>query len=493
MKPMTLVGMLIGVAIAARADAATPSTQPDVRPNILLAIADDWSWPHAGVYGDKVVKTPTFDRVAREGLLFSRAFCAAPSCTPSRAAILTGQAPHRLEAGGNLHGTLPAKFAVYPDLLEASGYVVGHMGKGWAPGVLGDRKRNPAGPPFKSFEAFLKTVPVGKPFCFWYGSRDPHRPYIQGQGAESGMKAAEVVVPPFLPDAPEVRGDILDYYFAVQRYDHDTGEILKQIESAGRLDNTLVVMTSDNGMPFPRAKTNLYDSGSHMPLAIRWPAKIKAGRKTDAQVSLTDLCPTFVEAAGLKVSSDMTGKSFFAEATGEAKTDREAVFIERERHANVRKGDLGYPVRAIRTGDFLYLRNLRPDLEPAGDPEMWKAVGPYGDIDSGPSKDLILLHKDAAVIADFFQLACGHRPAEELYDLAKDPGQLHNVAEYPEYIAAKKTLRGQLDGWMQTTADPRAIMGGAYEGFDHYPYFGDRKPMPTSLPAAVPARKLPAP
>ena len=489
MTPVQII-LLIATSILSNSLSAKPPA-PDPRPNILLAIADDWSYPHAGVYGDKVVKTPTFDRVAREGILFSRAFCASPSCSPSRASILTGQAPHRLEDGGNLWGTLPAKFAVYPDLLEASGYVVGHMGKGWAPGYLGDRTRNPAGPGFKSFEAFLKTVPPGKPFCFWYGSRDPHRPYRRGQGAESGMKPQDVVVPPFLPDAPEVRGDILDYYFAVQRYDHDTGEILKQIEAAGQLDNTLVVMTSDNGMPFPRAKTNLYDSGSHMPLAIRWPAKLKAGQTLDDLISLTDLAPTFLEIAGLPIPSDMTGRSFAPQMLGE-KSDkpREALFIERERHANVRKGDLSYPVRAIRTDSFMYLRNLRPDLAPAGDPEMWKSVGPFGDIDSGPSKDLILNHRDTAAIADFFQLACGLRPPEELYDLQKDPAQLHNVIDYPEYAAARKSLRAQLDTWMQSTADPRATAGGAYDAFDKYKYTGDAKPMPASLPATQPARRF---
>jgi N-sulfoglucosamine sulfohydrolase len=197
----------------------------DARPNIVFALADDWSFPNAGVYGDKVVKTPTFDRLAKEGVLFRNCFCASPSCTPARGAILTGQAVHRLESGANLWSILPAKFQTYPDVLEKAGYVVGYQGKGWAPGDLGERTRNPAGPQFKNFAAFMKTVPAGKPFCYWYGSHDPHRPYKKGQGAESGMKPEDVTVPAFLPDTPDVRGDILDYYFAVQRYDRDTGEI----------------------------------------------------------------------------------------------------------------------------------------------------------------------------------------------------------------------------------------------------------------------------
>src|SRR2546425_2265622 len=186
----------------------------DSRPNILYCLADDWSWPHAGVYQDKVVRTPTFDRVAREGMLFNYCFSAAPSCTPSRAAMLTGQYPHRLEQGSCLWGFLPKKFPVYPDLLEKSGYVVGCMGKGWGPGNFqaGGFTRNPAGPTFQSFDNFLKTVPEGKPFCFWFGSHDPHRPYRAGSGAESGLTTDKVVVPPFWPDNEISRNDILDYY-----------------------------------------------------------------------------------------------------------------------------------------------------------------------------------------------------------------------------------------------------------------------------------------
>src|SRR5262249_43976055 len=226
-----VTGAIIGKFSARRANAKLQSPS---RPNILFILADDWSYPHAGVYGDKVVKTPNFDRVAREGALFTNAYCAAASCTPSRASILTGRAVHQLEEGGNLWGFLPGKFDVYPDLLEQSGYVVGYTRKGWGPGKFeaGGRKRNPAGPEFKSFDEFFKQVPKDKPFCFWFGSNDPHRPYDKGAGAKTGMKAENVVVPSFLPDTPEVRDDILDYYFEVERMDRDAGAIIKALEAA---------------------------------------------------------------------------------------------------------------------------------------------------------------------------------------------------------------------------------------------------------------------
>src|SRR5215216_2133933 len=159
MRLRTMLLLLVGVAgLAARGQ--------DARPNIIFAIADDWGYPHAGAYGYKAARTPTFDRLAKEGMLFTRAYCAAPSCTPSRASILTGQAPHRLEEGGNLSGS---------------------MRKGWGPGKLVDRPHDPAGKKFRSFDAFMKTVPEGKPFCFWFGSPDPHRPYERAFTEKSGI------------------------------------------------------------------------------------------------------------------------------------------------------------------------------------------------------------------------------------------------------------------------------------------------------------------
>jgi uncharacterized sulfatase len=226
-------------------------------------------------------------------------------------------------------------------------------------------------------------------------------------------------------------------------------------------------------MPFPRAKANLYDSGTHMPLAIRWPARIPKGRTIAAFVSHADLAPTFLEASGLKPLPEMTGRSLLDLLLGRASADdpaRRAVFLERERHANVRKGDLSYPSRAIRTAQFLYIRNLRPDRWPAGDPEMYRAVGPFGDVDPSPTKDLILDRRDDPAIAPFFRLAFAHRGAEELYDLADDPEETRNVADQPEYARAKAELRAALDRWMTQTADPRAT--GDDDRFDRYPYVG---------------------
>lgn len=451
------------------ARAATP-------PNILLAIADDWSWPHAGAYGDRVVKTPAFDRLAREGALFPLAFTAAPSCTPARAALLTGQVPHRLEEGAVLWGFLPQRIQVYPDLLEQAGYHVGFTRKGWGPGRIepGGRSRNPAGPHFGDFEAFLRARRAGQPFCFWFGSQDPHRPYDKGSGRAAGVDPAAIEMPAFLPDTPEVRSDIADYYAEVQRFDREVGALLATLEALGELDRTLVVVTSDNGMPFPRAKATVYDGGARVPLALRWPGRVKAGLVADGLVSTMDLAATFLEAAGRPVPPAMNARSLLGLAAGGGAPGRDAVFIERERHANVRRGDLSYPVRAIRTRDFLYIRNLRPDRWPAGDPEIWMSVGPFGDIDGGPAKSLLLERRSDPVLGRFFALATARRPPEELYDLRRDPAQLTNVAADPRYGARKARLRQQLDAWRERTADPRVIRDD--DTFDRYPYYGAPAP-----------------
>jgi N-sulfoglucosamine sulfohydrolase len=465
------------------AKAQSPSDRKR-RPNILFCLADDWSWPHASIAGEKVIQTPTFDRVAREGVLFPNAFVTAPSCTPSRGSIVTGQWHWRLEEGGNLWSTLPAKFAVYPDLLEKAGYHVGVTRKGWGPGQPepGGRTRNPAGPSYKDFNAFLAARPKDAPFCFWFGSNDPHRPYEWQSGVKSGMKWEDVKVPACLPDNETVRQDLCDYYFEVQRFDREVGEMLKVLEEKGELDNTLIVMSGDNGLPFPRCKSNLYDGGTNVPLAVRWPVQIKGGRTVEDFVSLQDLAPTFLETAGLRPSVEMTGRSLLgllaSDKSGRLDPARDHVLTGKERHAWVRKGGLGYPCRAIRTYDYLYIRNFKPDRWPAGDPagggEPYHAGWVYGDIDDSPTKAWLIEHRDDPGVKRRFDLAVAKRPAEELYDLRKDPDQLSNVADDLSYAQAKKDLAARLMVELKATDDPRAF--GRGDAFDGYPYYGGPQP-----------------
>lgn len=450
-----LAAMAVLLCGAVRAAEAPPAANQ--RPNILFAIADDWGYPHAGAYGYAAAKTPTFDKLAKEGALFTRGFSAAPSCTASRNSIMTGQAPHRLGVGVNLWSDLPTKYPTYADLLEKAGYKTGKMRKAFGPGKLSDRPHDPAGPNYRSFAEFMKDVPAGAPFCFWFGSSDPHRGYVREFGKASGIDPAKVVVPPYLPDTPEVRADIVDYLAEVQRFDKELGEALALLDEKGLANNTIVVVTGDNGWPFPRSKANLYDSGTRQPLAVRWPAKVKPGLVIDRLTVLTDFAPTFLEAAGLPVPKDMTGRSVLPALLGTPGAAMpDAVFPERERHANCREGKLAYPMRAVRTEKYLYIRNFFPDRWPAGDPKGPGQQGDFGDIDAGPTKAQVLAGRNDPAGAKLFELACGKRPAEELYDVTADPHNLTNLAADPAHAEARKAMAARLDAWMKQTGDFRA-------------------------------------
>ena len=432
--------------------------QPAVsRPNILFAISDDQSFAHTGASGDPVVRTPAFDRISAEGVRFEHAFCNSPSCTPSRGAILTGQECYRLEEGVNLWSSLPAKFVTYPDLLEAAGYHIGFTRKGWSPGSLeaGGRSRNPAGPRYDDFQTFYEANPPGAPFCFWFGSSDPHRAYEKGSGIASGLRPEDVVVPPFLPDDPEVRSDILDYFFEIERFDRELGEILSYLEERGQLENTMVIVTSDNGMPFPRAKADLYDYGARVPLAMRWPESVPGGRVVTDFASLVDIAPTILEAAGVEIPEDMTGRSLLdllkSGEDGRVDSTRDHVILARERHTPWREGRVGYPMRAIRTDQYLYIRNIEPDRWPAGDPPI------LGEVDPSPTKDLMRARKDDPDFRRYYEAAFSKRPGEELYELGLDPGQMKNVGDEAAHAEIKSALAAKLDQHLLETSDPRAL------------------------------------
>ena len=473
----TIMGAGHSAPIRLQSSEADGQDQAEGRPNILFCIADDWGWPHAGALGDSVVQTPAFDRLAREGVLFPHAYVSSPSCTPSRNAILTGQWHWRLKEGANLWSTLAPETNVYPKLLGAAGYHVGHWRKSWGPGRLKGWDGHPAGPSYKKgFEEFLEAKPEGAPFCFWLGASDPHRPYRLGSGAESGLVREEIDLFPFFPDCEEVRGDVADYYFEVGRFDQDVARAIALLEKSGELDNTLIVMTGDHGMPFPRCKGNVYDSGARVPLAVRWGDRVKGGQVLEDFVSLTDLAPSFLSAAGLEIPSSMTGNDLLARLQGGNKASRSFVLIGRERHTQAQEQPSrgGYPVRALRNREFLYVRNYEPDRWPAGTPHHERAYmknGWLGDCDNGPTKLVIAARapKDP-IYGESYRLCFAKRPGEELYDLQADPHQLVNLAANPEYAEMKTKLAAQLLAELKASGDPRVI-GGA-QAFDEYPYYG---------------------
>ena len=448
---------------------------PDGRPNILFCLADDWGWPHAGAYGDPVVRTPAFDRIAAEGALFHQVFVSSPSCTPSRNAILTGQQFYRLGEGGNLWSTLDLRHPTFVRLLAESGYETGHWRKSWGPGdyTTGGYLEHPCGPE-STFEAFMENRDPARPFCFWLGTLDPHRGYETGSGAASGMDLDAVPVPPFFPDTPAVRGDLADYYFEVQRWDSDVGQALRILEETGQLDNTVIIMTGDNGIPFPRCKGNLYDRGVRAPFAMRWGDRISPGTVVRDLASFTDIAPTFLEAAGLPVPESMTGQSLLPlvlnEAPAAALGARDFVVYGRERHVPAQGAPSmdGYPSRAIRTDEWLLILNLEPDRWPAGVPAgATYSMDRFADCDEGPTKAEITALGDQNLL---YQLSFGKRPAVELYLPAEDPFQTSNLAGKAEYAHVEEDLRRQLEAYLESTADPRFT--GAPVRFDDYPYVG---------------------
>ncbi|MFV1965362.1 MAG: sulfatase, partial [Pirellulaceae bacterium] len=518
---MFLLGyaLCVSVAISAERSGNAPS---DARPNILFAFADDWG-RYASAYAQRepggpsdIMKTPNFDRVAEQGVLFTNAFVNAPSCTPCRSSILSGQYFWRTGLGAILQGAIwDDSIPSYPLILRDAGYHIGHTYKVWSPGTPRDApyggrpyayvrrgghlngysqfvsgksdhqaaKQQVMDEVLGNFRDFLADRD-DRPFCYWFGPTNTHRKWTQGSGKNLwGLDPDDLKgkLPSYLPDVPIVREDFCDYLGEAQAFDASLGVLLDELERRGELDRTLVVVSGDHGIPgFPRGKCNLYDLGVGVALAIRWPSRVPAGRVVDDFVCLPDLAPTFLEAAGLTPLDVMTGRSLMevlsSEKSGIVDPSRDHVIVGRERHvAAARHGHLPYPQRAIRTKDFLYIRNFQPDRWPMGiAPGFGLPEGPqpsyervkedtfaaFADLDASPTKAWILAHQEDPGMEPCVDFAFGRRPAEELYDVRKDPFHMKNVAADPDYASAKKQVSTRLLATLRETGDPRVIGDG---------------------------------
>jgi N-sulfoglucosamine sulfohydrolase len=472
------------VSLTTHSASAAPA---NAKPNILFIIFDDWGWRDAGAYGSTWVKTPNFDRVAREGILFKNAFTSNPKCSPCRASILTGRNTWQLKEAVSHGGYFPEGFEVYPGLLEKAGYSVGLTGKGWGPGdfkTLAKFTRNPAGPSFdqhtttppasgigrndyaKNFEAFLAQRPKDKPFSFWMGFQEPHRAYELHSGVRLGKNLKDVKVPSYFPDTPVVRGDLADYAVEVEYADAYIGRALAALEGVGELENTLIIITSDHGMPFPYVKGQIHEDAFHLPMAARWGKVIKPGRVIEDFVNVRDLAPTYLEMAGLKPHAQMTGKSlmnlFRSDKSGWVDKSRDVMLAGKERHDIGRPNDLGYPVRALRTKDYLYVHNFHPDRWPAGNPET-----DFGNCDPSPTKELLKF-----LGGHYYDLSFGKRQPDELYDLRVDPYGVNNLAHDLFHRDIVEQMRYQMMSLLKDEGDPRALGQAAI--FDTYQYLGGR-------------------
>ncbi len=490
------------------------------RPNIVFCFADDWG-RYASCYAkvdgrpgiNDVIRTPNIDRIAGEGVLFRNAFVTAPSCTPCRSSLLSGQYFFRTHLGAILNGAKwDSAIPTYPLLLRDAGYHIGKSHKVWSPGTPADapyggqkhayekagRRFNnfsenatemvKAGATFAlakeklleevrgNFQAFLADRKGDQPFCYWFGPTLTHRAYEKHSGVNLwGIRPDDLKgkLPPFLPDVPEVRDDIADYMGECQAWDAGVGVLIAELERRGELDRTLFVISGDHGMPgVPMGKCNLVDHGTHVALIVRGPG-IKAGRVVDDFVNLMDLAPTFLELGAVRPPDVMTGKSLLPvlreEGSGQVDPARTWVVTGRERHVgSARAGNLPYPHRALRTKDFLYIRNFAPDRWPMGSPkfsaradlptyaEIEKSTyAVFADMDASPTKAWVVHHFDDPQYKWVYDLTFGQRPAEELYDLAKDPDQIRNVAAEAAYAATVARLSAQLLATLKEAGDPR--------------------------------------
>ena len=463
------------------------------RPNLLLMISDDQSFPHASAYGSKMVSTPNFDKIANQGVLFTNAFCAAPGCSPSRAAFLTGRNIWQIEHAGTHASSFHKKYLTFMDLLNESGYHTGHTGKGWGPGNYADggRENNPAGPVYASknknyaegFSKFIKSKPKGSPFAFWFGSKDPHRSFEKGSGQKAGKTLDQAEVPTFLPDTSVIRDDLLDYALEIERFDKDCGKMLEVLEKNTLNNDTIIIITSDNGMAFPYAKANCTEYGIHMPLAISWKSKIPTNQTYEQLVSFIDITATIHEAMSIKAPKKfpLMGKSFLnviSEGGIPTTNNNSQIFAGRERHSSSRYNSLGYPQRCIRTDNFLFIKNFRPERWPAGPGQKFSGkpgslLGPehggYHDIDACPSLDFMIAQQKDPKIAKYFHLAVNKRSKEQLFNIQKDPGCLKDLANDPDHLMIRNKLSQQLTDYLNKTNDPRALNGGdIFETYKRY-------------------------
>lgn len=494
------------------------------QPNVLFVINDDQTYLHTGFAGSRFIHTPGFDRVAANGVYFSNCYAGSPGSAPSRSSLVTGRHHWQNEQSGQHASSWMKKYVPFVDLLTANGYHSGFTGKGVGPFQYARngqdtlwRKDNAAGRAFnkhtytdgdpsdprtakniskvnyyENFRDFMQQRKPGQPFYFWYGANEPHRPYEKDAWKRNGKKTEDVDVPGFLPDSEDIRGDLLDYAVEIEWADAHLVRMLNYLDSIGELDHTIVIVTADNGMPFPRAKANCYEYGVHVPLAVLYPDGFPGGRRVDDPVSFIDLAPTLLEMTGIRADGmqPISGQSIVpilrSEKEGVVDETKRYVFSGRERHSSSRWHNLGYPQRAIRSSDYLFIWNMKPERWPAGAPQAIneKNGAPYPmygiddkgvhhpewaftDVDAAPSKSFLIEHYQHPAIRPYFDLAFGKRPEFELYHVVNDPSCLRNLSGNAGYTAVENEMKSALLRELERTGDPR-VTGPDKEIFDSY-------------------------
>ncbi|MEC3908235.1 sulfatase [Tamlana sp. 2201CG12-4] len=506
------------LVVGCKSESNKKNEETSKRPNILFAISDDQSYLHTSFAGSNFVKTPAFDRVAREGMYFSNCYAGSPGCAPSRSALITGRHHWQNEQSGQHYCSWMTKHVPFVDELKDNGYAVGRTGKGVDPFQYARngkdslwRKENAAGPDytpvtyknkeelpakgistnnyFENFKYFMQEVREDKPFFFWYGGHEPHRVYEEGSWKKRNKDLKDVDVPEFFPDNNTIRGDLADYAVEIEWFDLHLEKILDYLDEIGELDNTIVIVTADNGMPFPRAKASAYDYGIHVPLAIRYPDKIKKGTVKHTPVGFVDFAPTILEATSTipKKMLPITGKSIWNFLQTSDEDLNRAVYTGRERHTTARYKNWGYPQRSIRQGDYLLVWNMKPERWPVGAPQRFSrkdttVLQPmyglnkqgkfvYGEIfrdaAPSPSRTFLIENHNSPEHEAYFKLAFDKRPEFELFNLKEDPGCIRNLSGQSKYEGIAKNLKETLVQELKLTKDPR-VVGPDHDIFDSY-------------------------
>jgi N-sulfoglucosamine sulfohydrolase len=428
-----------GIALSASAVAQQPV------PNFIIFIADDVSWDDLGCYGNPVVKTPNIDRLAQEGLKFTNAFLTASSSSPSRCSIISGRYPHS-NGAAELHTPLPEDEVPFPLLLRQNRYYTAQAGK-WhfGPSVHRAFDRHTDGNGYKdgnggedNWVRFTRERPKDKPFFFWFASHDAHRAW----GADTFRithDPLKVIIPPYFADTPETRQDIASYYNEIARFDFHIGKVREELERQGALDNTVIIVMADNGRPFPRCKTRVYDSGMKTPFIVFWPAGIRnKGKTTNSLISAVDIAPSVLDLAGIEPPGRYQGKSIKPVLNDPSAEIRNAVYSEHNWH------DYEAYERMVRTKDFLYVSNSRPNLT---------NCGPADSKQSATQASLNLLRDQGSLSPAQADIFISPRPADELYDVKSDPEQFLNLASVPGYSEKLIELKSMLSRWQSDTGD----------------------------------------
>ena len=447
---------LMSLSLFSSCTSDTNKTNPK-QPNIVFIIGDDVGCYDLGCYGNDGIKTPFIDRMASEGIRFNNTFLTTSSCSPSRVSIITGRYPHNTGAC-ELHSPLPANQILFPEILKKSGYYTAQAGKwhfGTTPVIHSKSEFDQLGPAVRAFDRIsvigeengdggedmwietLRERPKNKPFFIWFAAYDSHRTW--GADNFSVQNSPDKVwVPDFLFDGKETRKDLTSYYNEISRLDYYVGAVEEELERQGIAENTIIIFTSDNGRPFPRSKTRVYDSGMKTPLIIKWPASIRKNITTDALVSIIDLAPTLLELAGIKPGETFQGHSFATLFDSPEKEFRNYVFSEHNWH------DYESYERQVRTKKYMYIINKRPQFD---------AWGPADAVVSPSMKELYDASKNNSLNRYQKEIFMKPRYEEELYNCITDPFQHTNIAANRKNQKLKKKLSTVLSNWQADTGD----------------------------------------